>query len=57
MISEQNIATTVPLKVYSEMVKYSQGIKMKQACEEVGIYPKTVKNERLLQRLKSFTPY
>ena len=43
MISEQNISTTVPPKVYAVMVKYSQGIKMKQACEEVGIDPRTVK--------------
>ena len=54
MISEQNISTTVPPKVYAVMVKYSQGIKMKQACEEVGIDPRTVKKWETTPEVKKF---
>ena len=54
MISEQNISTTVPPKVYAVMVKYSQGIKMKQACEEVGIDPRTVKKWESTPEIKKF---
>ena len=54
MISEQNISTTVPPKVYAVMVKYSQGIKMKQACEEVGIDPRTVKKWETTPEIKKF---
>ena len=54
MISEQNISTTVPPKVYAVMVKYSQGTKMKQACEEVGIDPRTVKKWETTPEIKKF---
>ena len=54
MISEQNISTTVPPKVYAVMVKYSQGTKMKQACEEVGIDPRTVKKWESTPEIKKF---
>ena len=54
MISEQNISTTVPPKVYAVIVKYSQGIKMKQACEEVGIDPRTVKKWETTPEVKKF---
>ena len=54
MITEQNISTTVPPKVYAVMVKYSQGIKMKQACEEVGIDPRTVKKWETTPEVKKF---
>ena len=36
------------------MVKYSQGIKMKQACEEVGIDPRTVKKWETTPEVKKF---
>ena len=36
------------------MVKYSQGIKMKQACEEVGIDPRTVKKWESTPEIKKF---
>ena len=54
MISEQNISTTVPPKVYAVMVKYSQGTKMKHACEEVGIDPRTVKKWESTPEIKKF---
>ena len=54
MISEKNISTTVPPKVYAVMVKYSQGTKMKQACEEVGIDPRTVKKWESTPEIKKF---
>ena len=54
MISEQNISTTVPPKVYAVMVKYSQGVKMKAACEEVGIDPRTVKKWESTPEVKKF---
>ena len=54
MISEKNISTTVPPKVYAVMVKYSQGTKMKQACEEVGIDPRTVKKWETTPEVKKF---
>ena len=54
MISEKNISTTVPPKVYAVMVKYSQGTKMKQACEEVGIDPRTVKKWETTPEIKKF---
>ena len=54
MISEQNISTTVPPKVYAVMVKYSQGIKMTPACEEVGIDPRTVKKWETTPEVKKF---
>ena len=54
MISEKNISTTVPPKVYAVMVKYSQGSKMKQACEEVGIDPRTVKKWESTPEIKKF---
>ena len=36
------------------MVKYSQGTKMKQACEEVGIDPRTVKKWETTPEIKKF---
>ncbi len=54
IISENNISTTVPPKVYAVMVKYSQGTKMKQACEEVGIDPRTVKKWEATPEVKKF---
>ena len=36
------------------MVKYSQGSKMKQACEEVGIDPRTVKKWESTPEIKKF---
>ena len=54
MISEKNISTTVPPKVYAVMVKYSQGTMMKQACEEVGIDPRTVKKWESTPEIKKF---
>ena len=36
------------------MVKYSQGTKMKQACEEVGIDPRTVKKWETTPEVKKF---
>ena len=36
------------------MVKYSQGIKMKQACEEVDIDPRTVKKWETTPEVKKF---
>ena len=54
MISEQNISTTVPPKVYAVMVKLAQGTKKKDACEEVGIDPRTVKKWESTPEVKKF---
>ena len=43
VISAANINDAIPAKVYAVVVKYSQGMKWKPACEEVGIDPRTVK--------------
>ncbi len=36
------------------MIKYSQGVKMKAACEEVGIDPRTVKKWEATPEVKKF---
>ena len=53
-ISTANINDSIPPKVYAVVVKYSQGMKWKPACEEVGIDPRTVKKWESTPEVKKF---
>ena len=54
VISAANINDAIPAKVYAVVVKYSQGMKWKPACEEVGIDPRTVKKWESTPEVKKF---
>jgi len=48
------LSEQVPPKVYAVMVKYSQGMNWKDACEKVGIDVRTVRKWRETQEIKKF---
>ena len=52
MIAE--LSEQVPPKVYAVMVKYSQGMNWKEACEKVGIDVLTVRKWRETPEIKKF---
>ena len=52
MIAE--LSEHVPPKVYAVMVKYSQGMNWKEACEKVGIDVRTVRKWRETPEIKKF---
>ena len=52
MIAE--LSEQVPPKVYAVMVKYSQGMNWKEACEKVGIDVRTVRKWRETPEIKKF---
>ena len=52
MIAE--LSEQVPPKVYAVMVKYSQGMNWKEACEKVGIDVRTVRKLRETPEIKKF---
>ena len=52
MIAE--LSEQVPPKVYAVMVKYSQGMNWKEACEKVGIDGRTVRKWRETTEIKKF---
>ena len=48
------LSETVPPKVYAVVVKYSQGMNWKEACEKVGIDVRTVRKWRETPEIKKF---
>ena len=54
MIATGELSENVPPKVYAVIVKYSQGMSWKDACEQVGIDVRTVRRWRDTQEIKKF---
>ena len=54
MISTTSINEEIPPKVYAVVVKYSQGMTWKKACEDIGIDPRTVRKWKDTPEIKKF---